>query len=50
MTPLSSLLHTLVAEVLGAAIRNCKDIGGGGFACLVHLRNRKLVSMRVMEM
>ena len=26
--PLSSLLHTLVAEVLGAAIRNCKDIRG----------------------
>ena len=27
--PLSSLLYTLVAEVLGAAVRNCKDIGGG---------------------
>ena len=26
--PLSSLLYTLVAEVLGAAIRNCKDIRG----------------------
>ena len=26
--PLSSLLCTLVAEVLGAAIRNCKDIRG----------------------
>ena len=25
---LSSLLYTLVAKVLGAAIRNCKDIGG----------------------
>ena len=25
---LSSLLYTLVAEVLGAAIRNCKDIRG----------------------
>ena len=24
--PLSSLLYILVAEVLGAAIRNCKDI------------------------
>ena len=27
---LSSLLYTLVVEVLAAAIRNCKDIGGGG--------------------
>ena len=35
--PLSSLLYTLVAEVLGAAIRNCKDIRG--FTYLVHLRN-----------
>ena len=26
--PLSSLLYTLVAEVLGAAIRNCKEIRG----------------------
>ena len=26
--PLSSLLYTLVVEVLGAAIRNCKDIRG----------------------
>ena len=26
--PLSSLLYTLVAEVLGATIRNCKDIRG----------------------
>ena len=26
--PLSSLLYTLVAEVIGAAIRNCKDIRG----------------------
>ena len=26
--PLSFLLYTLVAEVLGAAIRNCKDIRG----------------------
>ena len=26
--PLSSLLYTMVAEVLGAAIRNCKDIRG----------------------
>ena len=26
--PLSSLLYTLVAEVLGAVIRNCKDIRG----------------------
>ena len=45
--PLSSLLYTLVAEVLGAGIRNCKDIGG--FTCLVHPRNPKLVSMRMME-
>ena len=26
--PLSSLLYTLVAEVLGAAIRNCKGVRG----------------------
>ena len=35
--PFSSLLYTLVVEVLGAAIRNCKDMRG--FACLVHLRS-----------
>ena len=44
---LSSLLYTLVAKVLGAPIRNCKDIGG--FACLVHLRSLKSASMKTME-
>ena len=33
--PLSSLLYTLVAEVLGAAIRNCKDIKGGSPALFI---------------
>ena len=45
--PLFSLLYTLVAEVLRAAIRNCKDIRG--FACLVHLRSLESVRMRMME-
>ena len=45
--PVSSLLYTLVAEVQGVAIRNCKDIRG--FACLVHLKNPKSVNMRIME-
>ena len=44
---LSSLLYILVAMVLRAAIRNCKDIRG--FACLVHLRSLKSASMRTME-
>ena len=45
--PLSSLLYTLVAEVLGAAIRNCKDIRG--VAYLAHLRNLRLANMWMME-
>ena len=44
--PMSSLLYTLDAEVLGAAIRNCKDIRGS--ACLVHLMYVKSVSMQMM--
>ena len=45
--PLSPLLYTLVVEVLGAAIRNCKDIRG--ITCLVHLRSLKSASMQTME-
>ena len=40
--PLSSLLYTLVTEVLGAAIRNCKDIRG------VRLPGSSSASMRTM--
>ena len=44
---LSSLLNTLVAEVLGQLLEIVRI--SGEFACLVHLRSSKPASMRTME-
>ena len=47
--PLSSLLYTLVAEVLGAAMRNYKNIigGGGGGALLSYSSEESEISQHV---